>query len=90
MYRLFISLLVVILIYLQSQLWFGEGSIAELVTLKETIAHQQLDRDRLYQRNNILAVEVIELQSGLQTIEKEARQELGMVKKDETFYLIYD
>ncbi|MDP0562039.1 MAG: septum formation initiator family protein [Candidatus Endonucleobacter sp. (ex Gigantidas childressi)] len=90
MYRLFISLLAIILIYLQSRLWLGEGSIAELVSLKETIAQQKLDSDRLYQRNSLLAVEVIELQAGLQTIEKKARQELGMVKKDETFYLIYD
>ena len=88
--RFFIASLIVILLYLQARLWIGEGSFAEIVSLREEIALQQQESDRLALRNQRLANEVIELQRGLQTIEKEARQELGMIEQDETFYLIYE
>lgn len=90
MHKLFVFTLIVVLVYLQSRLWFGEGSIAEMVSLRDTIEKQQLQSDRLHQRNKVLASEVIELQNGLETIESEARQELGLIRHDETFYLIYD
>ncbi|MDD7804987.1 MAG: septum formation initiator family protein [Endozoicomonas sp. (ex Botrylloides leachii)] len=90
MQKLFIALLMVILIYLQSRLWIGQGSVSEMISLREKIGQEQLERDRLALRNQRLANEVIELQAGLNTIEKEAREELGMVKPDETFYLIYE
>ncbi|WP_263078720.1 septum formation initiator family protein [Endozoicomonas sp. Mp262] len=90
MRRLFIGILLIVLVYLQFRLWSGEGSVAEIISLKEKIMLQQRENGRLYQRNNLLTNEIIELQNGLQTVEEEARQELGMIKRDETFYLIYD
>ena len=90
MHKLFIALLMIMLIYLQSRLWIGEGSVSEIISLREKIGQEQIESDRLVHRNKLLANEVIELQTGLETIEKEARQELGMIKRDETFYLIYD
>ena len=44
----------------------------------------------LYQRNRLLAKEVVELQQGMETVEERARQELGMIRSDETFFLTYD
>ncbi len=90
MYKIFLGLLVVILVYLQSRLWLGEGSVAEIISMKEKINRQQYENRRLEQRNQLLANEVIELQRGLLIIEENARQELGMIKRDETFYLIYE
>ena len=90
MHKIFVALLTVMLIYLQSRLWIGDGSVSEIISLRERIEQERLKSDRLFQRNRQLANEVVELQKGLGMIEKEARQELGMVKRDETFYLIYD
>jgi cell division protein FtsB len=39
--RLLLALLVVLLVVLQFRLWVGEGSLAEVYTLKREIATQQ-------------------------------------------------
>ncbi|WP_299727301.1 septum formation initiator family protein [uncultured Endozoicomonas sp.] len=78
------------LVYLQIRLWVGEGSVAELITQEEMLDRSRLENERLYQRNRQLAKEVVELQQGMETVESRARQELGMVRRDETFFLIYD
>ena len=78
------------LMYLQFRLWIGEGSVAQLMSQEEVLAQSRLENERLYQRNRLLAKEVVELQKGMETVEAKARQELGMVRRDETFYLLYD
>ncbi|KEQ17790.1 septum formation initiator family protein [Endozoicomonas numazuensis] len=90
MRKLVHTLLLLALVALQVQLWMGEGSVAEMVAIKSQITQQDRENDRLYRRNHLLATEVIELQNGLQTLEEQARLDLGMIKKDETYYLIYD
>jgi len=37
-----------------------------------------------------LGVEVLDLKNGFEAIEERARSELGMIGKDETFYLIVE
>ncbi|MGI9279090.1 MAG: septum formation initiator family protein [Endozoicomonas sp.] len=90
MRKLVHTFLLLALVALQIHLWMGEGSVAEMVAIKKQIDLQDRENDRLYRRNRLLATEVIELQNGLQTLEEQARLDLGMIKKDETFYLIYD
>ena len=90
MRKLVITVLVLVLFLLQGRLWFGEGSISEMVALQDQLERLQQENGRFYRRNNLLAREVIELQRGLETIEEQARQELGMIRRDETFYLTYE
>lgn len=90
MRKLTLSLLTLLLIMLQVRLWTGEGSVAEMVAIQDQVEQQQRENERLYQRNRLLAVEVVELQNGMLTLEEHARLDLGMVRKDETFFLIYD
>ena len=90
MSKLVITILTLSLIMLQGRLWVGEGSIAEMVTLQDKLERLQLENERFYRRNNLLAREVVELQQGLETVEEQARQELGMIRRDETFFLTYD
>lgn len=85
-----ISALVVVLIFLQYRLWVGEGSIAEVVQLQRQIEQQQTEIDRLRARNRILALEVRELKTGVDTIEERARSEMGMIKEGETFYMVVE
>ncbi|MRI34936.1 cell division protein FtsB [Endozoicomonas sp. OPT23] len=82
--------LLFLFLVLQVQLWTGKGSIAEAVASQRQIEEQQRENERLYRRNRLLSVEVVELQNGLITLEEHARLDLGMVGRDETFYLIYD
>ncbi|WP_419535909.1 septum formation initiator family protein [Endozoicomonas sp.] len=90
MKKLAIALLTLMLVYLQTRLWIGEGSMAELLTQKDNLERFRLENERLYQRNRLLAKEVVELQQGMETVEERARQELGMIRRDETFFLTYD
>ena len=75
---------------LQYRLWFGDGSVAEILDLREAIEAQREDNERLYARNRELEAEVIDLKTGLDAIEYRARRDLGMTRKDETFYQIVE
>ena len=81
-----LAVLVMLLLGLQYRLWVGDGSLAQVTDLKQQIAEQQGENQRLLERNRILEAEVMELKSGMETVEERARHELGMVKEGETLY----
>ncbi|MGY0217382.1 septum formation initiator family protein [Endozoicomonadaceae bacterium StTr2] len=80
--------LLAMLAVLQYRLWVGQGSIAEAYGLKRQIAEQKQENERLFQRNAQLAAEVVELQQGYESVEQQARMELGMVRRGETLYIL--
>ncbi len=82
--------LIILLAYLQYRLWIGDGSLAHAHRLENEIQLQQAENDRMRERNRILDVEVQELKSGLDTIEERARNDIGLIKKDETFFMLLD
>lgn len=84
-YWLFV-VLVLLLAGLQYRLWVGDGSLAQVTELKQQIADQRGENERLLERNRILEAEVMELKQGMETVEERARHELGMVKEGETLY----
>ena len=75
-----------LLVLLQYRLWVGEGSLAHVTQLKQEIASQKSENEKLLERNRVLTAEVIELKQGLETVEERARHELGMVKEGETLF----
>ena len=75
---------------LQGRLWFGEGSFAHLSGLGELADQKIAENRRKQQRNEILKAEVLDLRNGLDAIEGKARNELGLIKKGETFFLVLD
>jgi len=88
--RIVIGILLILLVLLQYRLWVGEGSLAEVHNLKNEIATQQQELERLRQRNRALTAEVQDLKQGLDAIEERARSELGMIRKGETFYQLVE
>jgi len=78
--------LIALLAGLQYRLWVGDGSLAQVTELKQQIADQQGENEQLKERNRILEAEVLELKSGMETVEERARHELGMLKEGETLY----
>ena len=80
----------VLLLLMQYKLWFGEGSVREGLELRRSVEVQGLKNDQAGQRNDVLAAEVAELKTGLESVEERARNELGMVKKNETFIHILE
>jgi len=88
--RLILILLIILLFWLQYELWVGKGSSAEVRELRTAIESQKKENEQLSERNKSLAAEVKDLKAGLEAIEELARSEMGMIKKDETFYQIVD
>ena len=75
---------------LQYRLWVGDGSVAEVLELRAAVDAQQEKNRRLTARNRELEAEVVDLKTGLESIEYRARRDLGMTRKDETFYQIIE
>lgn len=88
--KMLYTVLGMIILTLQYQLWLGEDSVRALNLLEEELQAQQEINDRLTARNTVLEVEVLDLKNGLEAVEERARSELGMIAEDETFYLIID
>ena len=68
----------------------GDGSLAEVWDLYRQTELQKQENQRLQERNQALEAEVEDLKQGLDSIEERAREELGMIKDDETFYQIIE
>jgi len=85
-----IAALVVILALLQYKLWIGNGSFAEVYRLNQAIAAQEAENAAFKERNLALEAEVDDLNHGMDAIEERARADLGMIKKDETFFRVID
>ena len=77
--------LVLLLLFLQWQLWTGRGSVPDVTQLQDKLARQQEANARAALANERLSSEVSDLKEGLEMVEERARQELGMVKPDEVF-----
>jgi len=83
--KILIAVLVLMLIGLQYKLWFGDGSLSEVVQLTRELEIQKQKLSELEERNRILEAQVLDLQNGLDAFEEKARNDLGMIKQGETF-----
>ncbi|MEA1989166.1 MAG: septum formation initiator family protein [Pseudomonadota bacterium] len=89
MKKLYLALAILIVI-LQARLLSSDGGLGELFSLQEQLKtlESSLEEHRLL--NAKLAVQVKALQENPLSIETLARQNLGMVKKDEVFIKIIE
>ena len=88
--RIWIILLISLFVILQYDLWVGEGSLATVWRLQQSIDSQTKENKILADRNKALEAEVVDLKKGKDAIEERARSDLGMVKKGETYIQIVD
>lgn len=79
------GLLVLLLLVLHAQLWFGRGNVFSVSSMKRDLTALQTKNRDAQLRNDQLRSEVRDLQEGLDMIEELARQNLGMVKPNEIF-----
>lgn len=77
-----------LLLFLQYRLWFETGGLGDLKKIKQSLALQTLQTDELKKQNDMLVFQIERLQKSQDATESRARNELGMIKKDETFYQI--
>jgi cell division protein FtsB len=89
-HRVLIALIVLVILGLQAKLWFGDGSVRTIVGLKQAVSAQQAENDNLKKRNDQLSAEVKNLKEGTDAIEERARNDLGMIGRNETFFQVAD
>lgn len=87
---LLIIVLIVAIIFLQYRLWFQPGGLSDVLALKRQIAIREQDNQKLKKANEDLLFQIKRLQNSQDNTEARARSELGMIKKDETFYQVID
>jgi cell division protein FtsB len=67
-------------------LWFSENGMKETKQLKENVASLQVENTVLKRQNKTLWFQIDRLKNNHDATEEKARNELGMIKKSETFY----
>jgi cell division protein FtsB len=82
------TFLAILVVALQYPLWMGKGGWTRVWDLERNLAQQHEHNAKLKARNDALDAEVRDLKEGNEAIEERARLELGMVKRDETFYQV--
>ncbi len=87
-FYIFPIILLIMLACLQYRLWFEAGGIFDMLHLKKRLVAETTQNDILKKRNQALLLEVQHLQKNQDAVEMRARQELGMIKKGETFYQV--
>ncbi|MGA9343100.1 MAG: cell division protein FtsB [Rhodanobacteraceae bacterium] len=83
-------ILLILLIALQVKLWTGHGGLGDMWRLRESVANQKAENEKLRTRNEALSAEVEDLKHGDEAVEERARSELGLVKPGETFYQVVE
>ncbi len=81
-------ILAALILLLQYPLWLGKGSWLKVWDLNQQIVAQKRANEQTQARNALLDAEVRDLKQGTEAIEERARNELGMIKRDEIFFQI--
>ena len=84
--RLVNLILLVLIALLQYRLWFGHNGLQFYSKNKQEVAELKQGNEDLTKRNELLAADVSDLKVGLEGIEERARNELGMIRENETFF----
>lgn len=79
-----------LLLVVQYRLWFDDTGLIESAALKHQVAKLEQDNAVQQQENDVLLAEVLELRNGTELLEEKAREDLGLIKRDETFVLFSD
>ena len=88
--KLLWPIMVVVILLLQVRLWVGEGSFAQVWALEKSIAEQREENAELATRNERLYAEVRNLRNEQGAVEERARMNLGLIRDDETFFLVVE
>ena len=81
-------ILATLVLGLQYRLWVGEGSIVHVSFLDEKIQKKKKENSDKQSRNKELKAEIEDLKYDTQALEAIARNELGLIKAGEEFFLL--
>jgi cell division protein FtsB len=78
--------LIIIFILIQYRFWFGHNGLQFYTANRTEVTKLKSGNDELLKRNILLEADVKDLSVGLEGIEERARNELGMIRENETFF----
>jgi cell division protein FtsB len=88
--KFLIAIIILLIIHLQYRLWVGDGSVAQIKIYQQQLDEIKKKVEEKKQRNEALNAEIMDLKKGQEAIEERAREELGMIKEDETFFQVLE
>ncbi|MEM7000432.1 MAG: septum formation initiator family protein [Pseudomonadota bacterium] len=86
--RATIGLIVVVILALQYSLWFGQSGHFAQARLQHKVDAGEQQVAQISERNRVLLAEIMALKADNQALEARARNQLGMIKRGEVFYLV--
>lgn len=84
------AILVILALLLQYRLWTGKGSIEQIREYQQRVDLLEKQIREKKERNDAIYAEVLDLKKGQEALEERARYELGMIKKEETFFQVIE
>ena len=87
--RVLAALLLLLFASLQFSLWGGDG-VARWYKLRESNERERAVNETLKTQNQALMREVRDVKTGVSALEEKAREDLGMVKRGETFVRVIE
>lgn len=88
--RLLAIALTGLILLIQYPLWLGKGGLLRVWEMERQIESQRAVNSGLQARNAALDAEVRDLKQGLEAVEERARNELGMIRRDEIFFQVLE
>ncbi|HEY8159792.1 MAG TPA: septum formation initiator family protein [Methylobacter sp.] len=88
--KVIIAIIILLIIHFQYRIWVGDGSFAQIDAYQQRLDDLKKQAEEKKQRNEALYAEVLDLRKGQEAIEERARDELGMIKEDETFFHVLE
>lgn len=88
--KVIIAIIILLIIHLQYRIWVGDGSFAQIDAYQQRLDELKKQAEEKRQRNEALYAEVLDLRKGQEAIEERARDELGMIREDETFFHVLE
>lgn len=83
-------ILLLLILVCQIRLWSSSGGIPQIFNLEEKIAEQQAINADLSERNQQLHAQAESLRNNEQAIEEVARSRQGLIKENETLFIVFD
>lgn len=85
-----IAFIILLIIHFQYRIWIGDGSLTQIDAYQLRLDDLKEQAEEKRERNEALYAEVLDLRKGQEAIEERARDELGMIKEDETFFHVLE
>jgi cell division protein FtsB len=88
--KILIAVITLLIIHLQYRIWVGEGSVKQIKEYQVRLEAVKEQAKEKKERNEALYAEIEDLRKGQEAVEERARDELGMIEENETFFQVIE